>query len=62
VIDLLKETKNLFEKIGPNGTHLNPWYLQIINKGSGKEFDHKITNPNWLIERGPILEAFWHTK
>jgi hypothetical protein len=40
---------------------LNPWFLQIVGEGTGKEF--KIDdNQRWLEVTRPILEAFFHAR
>lgn len=53
---LAKWTIEVLSKINPN---LNKWFLEIVEKGTGKEFDLKM-NDNWLKETAPIVEAFWH--
>ena len=58
----IKKAKDLFEKIAPDGIPLNDWYGKIADKAIGKSFDWKKTNPKWLDETCPILEAFWHSK
>jgi hypothetical protein len=40
---------------------LNPWFLQIIGEGSGKEFKIE-DNQRWLEATRPILEAFFHAR
>ena len=62
VKDLIRDARNLFEKIAPHGTELNPWFTHIVNDGIEKEFELEKTNPNWLSETRPILEAYWHTR
>ncbi len=60
-VDLIKEAKDLFDKIAPEGWLLNDWYCQITEEALGKKF-HSGTNSVWLVETRPILEAFWHSK
>jgi hypothetical protein len=40
---------------------LHPWFMQIVQDGTGKEFDMK-DNQNWLPVTRPIVEAFLHAK
>lgn len=44
----------------PDGP-LNPWFEQIVNEGTGKEFKPE-HNQRWLQEARPILEAFFHAR
>ena len=39
----------------------NPWFLQIVAEGTGKEFDPE-HNARWLEVVRPILEAFFHAR
>jgi hypothetical protein len=41
---------------------LNEWFMQIIQDGTGRHFNHATTNANWLQETRPIVEAFMHAK
>lgn len=43
------------------GLDLNPWFLEIVRKGTGRSFSSE-TNKRWLAETRPILEAFFHAK
>jgi hypothetical protein len=61
-IEDVKRAKDLFEKIAPDGIALNRWFCQIADEAVGKSFDPEKTNPSWLKETRPILEAFWHSK
>lgn len=61
-IEEIKKARDLFEKIAPDGINLNGWYSQIADEAIGKSFDWEKTNPKWLDETRPILEAFWHSK
>jgi hypothetical protein len=40
---------------------LNPWFLQIVKEGTGREFTFK-SNDHWLEETRPIVEAFLHAR
>lgn len=40
---------------------LNPWFEQIVQEGTGKEF-YYAHNQRWLQETRPILEAFFHAR
>ena len=40
---------------------MNPWFLQIISEGTGKEFTIE-DNQRWLEVTRPILEAFFHAR
>ena len=61
-IEEIKKAGDLFEKIAPDGITLNEWYSRIADEAIGKSFDWEKTNPKWLDETRPILEAFWHSK
>jgi hypothetical protein len=40
---------------------MNPWFLQIVREGTGKEFA-MADNERWLEVTRPILEAFFHAR
>ena len=40
---------------------LNEWFMEIVRRGTGKEFDLK-DNENWTAVTRPILEAFFHAR
>jgi hypothetical protein len=40
---------------------LNPWILEIVRQGTGREFS-PADNANWLPATRPILEAFFHAR
>lgn len=40
---------------------LNPWFVQIIQSGTGKEFKLE-DNARWTEVTRPILEAFFHAR
>src|SRR5216683_3347520 len=41
---------------------LNKWFKEIVDRGTGKEFDPHRTNDHWTAETRPILEAFFHAR
>ena len=40
---------------------LNPWFVQIVESGTGKRFETK-DNEHWMEVTRPILEAFFHAR
>lgn len=40
---------------------LNPWFLEIVNEGTGKTFSME-QNADWPRHTRPILEAFFHAR
>ena len=40
---------------------LNPWFLQIVGEGTGRQFDMSC-NKDWPHHTRPILEAFFHAR
>jgi len=40
---------------------LSPWFLQIVEAGTGKTFQHE-DNARWTEVTRPILEAFFHAR
>jgi hypothetical protein len=58
---VIKQGYNILKELG-EGKQLNRWYEQIYKEGMAFQFDMDRSNPNWLAETRPILEAFWHTK
>jgi hypothetical protein len=40
---------------------LNPWFLQIVESGTGKEFRSE-DNAHWTEVTRPIVEAFFHAR
>ena len=47
--------------IAPEGTPLNPTFLEIVNAGIGREFNVEV-NEHWLERNAPIVTAFLHAK
>lgn len=63
VYGLLEETRKIvkaLESLLPDRP-MNPWCLQIVREGTGKEFD-LADNERWLDVTRPILEAFFHAR
>lgn len=40
---------------------LNPWFMEIIKEGTGKEF-HRSHNQEWQKHTRPIVEAYFHAR
>ena len=40
---------------------LNPWFMEIISEGTGKQFKLE-DNKDWVPATRPILEAFFHAR
>ncbi len=40
---------------------LNPWFMEIVLRGTGKEFE-AAHNADWAAVTRPIVEAFFHAK
>lgn len=59
---LVENSVKFFEHLSPNGSPLNSWYKTIVDEAISKEFDWDKTNPIWLQETRPILEAIWHSR
>lgn len=45
----------------PEPPPLHPWFLKIVQDGTGKEFGME-DNQRWLEATRPILEAFFHAR
>ena len=43
------------------GQPLNPWFGEIVARGTGKRFSSE-HNANWTEMSRPILEAFFHAR
>lgn len=59
---LIKQARELFERLSPDAQPLNSWYLHIADTAISKKFDSAKSNQIWLEETRPIVEAFWHSK
>jgi len=57
--NLTVEMRALFEQLAA-GEKLNPWYLQIVEEGTSKDFDLS-HNSEWLKHTRPMLEAYFHS-
>ena len=55
------EIVDVLKKVAPQGTELNPWFLQIICDGTGKVFKEE-HNADWMNNIRPMMEAFFHAK
>ena len=63
VYGLQGQTKKIVEqlrKLSPS-TELNPWFLDIVEAGTGKTFRLE-DNKQWTAITRPILEAFFHAR
>jgi hypothetical protein len=63
VYRLQEQTKrivDLLRKLSPE-RELNPWFLEIVAAGTGREFRLK-DNKDWTPVTRPILEAFFHAR
>lgn len=56
-----EECLELFKKIAQDDFKLDRYYLQILEDGTGKEFDLS-HNQEWLKHTRPIVEAMLHSK
>ena len=43
------------------GRLLNGWFMNIVERGTGKSF-RSSQNKRWLLHTRPLLEAFWHAR
>jgi len=51
----------LFQKIAGSDFTINKWFCQLVQEGTGHEFDLS-HNQNWLEHTRPMMEAALHTK
>jgi hypothetical protein len=51
---------DLLQSLIPN-LAFNPYYMQILSEGTGREFTHAV-NGRWTAELRPVIEAMVHTK
>ena len=54
------EIVDLLQSLAPHLT-LNPWFVEIVENGTGKEFQIE-DNLLWPEATRPILEAFFHAR
>jgi hypothetical protein len=50
----------LLASLVPDRT-LNPWFLQIVEEGTGRQFT-PADNADWPLVTRPIVEAFFHAR
>ncbi len=63
VYDLQETTTRIvaaLEALAP-GRPLNPWFIRIVEGGTGRQFDLE-HNRRWLGITRPIVEAFFHAR
>lgn len=48
-------------ELAPTGAQLDPWFLEIIRAGTGREFAPE-DNARWAEVTRPIVEAFFHAR
>jgi hypothetical protein len=63
VYGLQQTTQQIVEKLQALAPHLplNPWFVEIVQQGTGKEFSPQ-DNEHWTAVTRPILEAFFHAR
>jgi hypothetical protein len=63
VYQVQQQTEEIVAKLQQLAPHLplNPWFLQIVRQGTGREFD-LMDNDNWLPLTRPMVEAFFHAR
>lgn len=63
VYRLQQQTKSMVEKLQALAPDLplNPWFVQIVESGTGKTFLSE-DNARWTEVTRPILEAFFHAR
>jgi len=62
VYGLQQQTLTIFNTLAALHTGpMNPWFVQIVEEGTGKKFDDA-ANSDWLRVTRPIVEAFFHAK
>lgn len=55
-----RSIRNRLQALAPDRP-LNPWFVQIIEPGTGKRFEPE-DNARWTEATRPILEAFFHAR
>ena len=60
---LQPQTERIVAELQALAPHLqlNPYFLQIVADGTGKEFN-ETSNRDWLKQTRPIVEAFFHAR
>jgi len=51
----------LLQELSPNGRPLDPWFLEIVREGTGRDFVPE-DNARWAEVTRPIVEAFFHAR
>ena len=55
-----KKIVTALSALAPERT-LNPWFIEIVNEGTGEKFDPE-HNQRWTEVTRPIVEAFFHAR
>jgi hypothetical protein len=58
--EFTEEIVGMFRSLAPH-LPLNPWFLEIVAEGTGKDFSLE-TNQHWTETTRPVVEAFFHTR
>lgn len=63
VYGLQQQTRSIVQRLQALAPDLplNPWFVEIIEAGTGKVFQHE-DNARWTEVARPILEAFFHAR
>jgi len=51
----------LLAELAPTDRPLDPWFLEIVREGTGREFTPE-DNARWTEATRPVLEAFFHAR
>lgn len=55
------EMVEAFKKLAPEGVELNKMFMEIVTDATGRKYNAE-TNPNWLRETRPVVEAAFHAR
>ena len=58
--EFTEEIVGMFRSFAPH-LPLNPWFIEIVAEGTGKDFSLE-TNQHWTETTRPIVEAFFHAR
>jgi chorismate mutase len=58
--EFTEEIVDMFRSLAPH-LPLNPWFIEIVAEGTGKDFSLE-TNQHWTETTRPIVEAFFHAR
>ena len=63
VYGLQRQTQSIVDRLQAlaPGRPLNPWFVEIVQSGTGKSFKME-DNQRWMEVTRPILEAFFHAR